>query len=62
MRYIVDYTYWSPGGNKLPHSTQTFDFPRKPTIRELMRIFDRWGQRVERIHSVTEEAKREESD
>jgi hypothetical protein len=54
MKYAVDYTYWSPGGNKV-HTTRTFDRPCEPSIMELMRIFTSWGQRVECIHSVSEE-------
>jgi hypothetical protein len=53
MKYIVDYSYWSPGGNRV-HTTQTFDRPMQPSIMELTRIFTDWGQRVECIHSVSE--------
>jgi hypothetical protein len=56
MKYIVDYTYWSPGGNKV-HTSHTFNCPREPTSEELMRVFTHWGQRVECIHSVSEEMK-----
>jgi hypothetical protein len=61
MKYIVDYTYWSPGGNKVC-TTQTFDCPREPSITELTRIFTNWGQRVERIHSVERVSLEEEAE
>jgi hypothetical protein len=55
MKFVVDYTYRSPGGNKV-HTTRTFDCPREPTGEELMRVFTHWGQRVTCIHSVLEES------
>jgi hypothetical protein len=60
MKYTVDYTYWSPGGNKV-HTDITLTYPSEPPYNKLIELFTSWGQRVECIHSISERADHEKT-